>query len=138
MKIAISTTDAGLGKKACPSLKEGIFPVFGRCPAFTIVTVEGKKIKNAKIIPNPGAMAGGGAGIAAAQAVIDAGAEAVVTGNCGPNALRVLLQGGIKVYSVSGNVETAVKELLGGELQAIKSPNASSHSGRGRFRGGKL
>lgn len=137
MKIAVSSSESGL--------KDIVYPVFGRCPAFSIVTVEGKIIKNTDIIPNPGIREGGGAGIVAAQAVANAGADAVITGNCGPNALSVLFQAGIKVYSFSGSAENAVKNLLEGKLSAVTKPGASHFGmgfgggfGRGRgFRGGR-
>ena len=128
MKIAVSTSEGGL--------KDNICPVFGRCPSFTIVDAEGKEAKKAGVVPNPGSSAGGGAGIAAAQAVIDNGSKAVITGSCGPNALAVLQQAGVKVYSASGSVEDAVKALLEGKLSEISSPSAPPHFGMGFGRGG--
>lgn len=133
MKIAVSTSGGGL--------KDVISPIFGRCPTFTLVTVEGKDIKGAEVIPNPGNRAGGGAGIAAAQAVIDSGAEAAITGNCGPNALAVLGQAGVKIYVSTGIVEDAVKALLAGKLAAVNAPTVPGHfgpgpGGFGRGRGG--
>jgi len=127
MKIAISTSEGGL--------KDNIYPVFGRCPTFTIATVEGDSIKKTEVMPNPGGQAGGGAGVAAAQAVINAGAEGIITGNCGPNALVVLQQANVKVYSFTGTVEDAVKELLAGKLPAISTPTAPGHFGMGFGRG---
>jgi predicted Fe-Mo cluster-binding NifX family protein len=41
---------------------------------------------------------GGGAGIQAAQTVANRGVEAVITGQIGPNAVRVLNSAGIAVY----------------------------------------
>ena len=127
MKIAVSTSEGGL--------KDNICPVFGRCPNFTVITTKGEGIEKTEIMPNPGGQAGGGAGVAAAQAVIDAGAEAVITGNCGPNALNVLLQAGVKVYSSTGTVEDAVKELLAGKLSTVSAPTAPGHFGMGFGRG---
>lgn len=128
MIVAVSTTDGGLEDSVCP--------VFGRCPTFTIVDTDG--MGSAKTIPNPGAQAGGGAGIAAAQAVIDAGAEAVITGNCGPNASGALSRSGIRVYSASGSLKAAVDDLLAGKLSSSGSPSVPGHFGMGRgFRGGR-
>ncbi len=133
MKIAVSTSGGGL--------KDVMSPVFGRCPTFTIVTIEGKEIKKADVIPNPGNRAGGGAGVAAAQTVIDSGAEAAITGNCGPNAIAVLNRAGVKVYLASGTVEEVVKALLEGKLSALTAPSVPGHfgpgpGGFGRGRGG--
>jgi len=133
MKVAISTSAGGL--------EDNIFPVFGRCPTFTLVgSLE--KLEGVQILQNPGATAGGGAGIAAAQAVVGAGAEAVITGSCGPNALAVLLASGIKVYSASGNVKAALVQLNAGKLSPINSPTALPHAGMpfggpGMGRGGR-
>jgi predicted Fe-Mo cluster-binding NifX family protein len=123
MKVAISTSKGGL--------EDSVSPAFGRCLTFTLFE-SGKKPPKVRILPNPGAGSGGGAGIAAAQAVVDAGAGAVVTGDCGPNALAVLLASGIKVYSASGNVEKALKDLAGGKLVSIERPTARPHAGLGR------
>jgi predicted Fe-Mo cluster-binding NifX family protein len=126
MKVAISTSQGGI--------EDIIFPVFGRCPTFTIVgSLE--KMEGVQILQNPGAMAGGGAGIAAAQAVVGSGAEAVITGSCGPNALAVLLASGINVYSASGNVKEALIALKAGKLSPINSPTSLPHAGM-RFGGG--
>jgi predicted Fe-Mo cluster-binding NifX family protein len=136
MRILVSTTKGGL--------EDNVSPIFGRCPTFTIVQVEDKKIGKADVIPNPGAQAGGGAGIAAAQAVIDAGADVVITSNCGPNAIGVLSQSGIKVYASTGSVKSAVESLIVGMLSSLESPSVPGHFGMGRgqgmgrgFRGGR-
>ncbi|MFH1393833.1 MAG: NifB/NifX family molybdenum-iron cluster-binding protein [Candidatus Micrarchaeota archaeon] len=127
MKIAVSTSEGGL--------KDIVCPVFGRCPTFTIITTNEKSIEKTETLPNPGGQAGGGAGVAAAQAVINTGADAVITGNCGPNALAVLLQAAVKVYSATGTVEDAVKELLAGKLSEVSAPTAPGHLGMGFGRG---
>jgi predicted Fe-Mo cluster-binding NifX family protein len=58
-----------------------------------------------------------GAGVATAQAVIDAGAECVVTGRVGPNASRVLEQAGVRVIDgASGSVEEVADRAGRGEL----------------------
>jgi predicted Fe-Mo cluster-binding NifX family protein len=125
MKIAVSTFKGGLGDSICPT--------FGRCSTFTIVEVDDKekKILKTNLIPNPGGMAGGGAGIAAAQEIIKSGAKSLITGNCGPNAVAVLMQAGISVYSSAGKVEDAVTKLLEGKLSSVKAPTLTGHFGMG-------
>ncbi len=122
MKIAVSTGKGGLD--------DMVFPIFGRCPTFTIVDAD-KTIKGSTVIPNPAASAGGGAGIMAAQAALDQGINAAITGNCGPNAYRVLAQAGIAVYLGSGKVEDAVKALLEGKLQPLNAPAGPAKFGMG-------
>ncbi len=128
MKIIVSSSNGGLEDSVCQ--------IFGRCPVFTLVETSKKKITGAKIITNNGCRAGGGAGIAAAQSVIDAGAEAVITGSCGPNAIRVLNQAGIKVYASTGTVKEAVESLLAGKLSPAVS--VTGHFGMGRGLGGGI
>ncbi|MEM3556023.1 MAG: NifB/NifX family molybdenum-iron cluster-binding protein [Candidatus Micrarchaeia archaeon] len=125
MKVLISTSKGGLDDLVCP--------VFGRCPTFTLVEVDEKekRIVKTEVMPNPGAMAGGGAGIAAAQAAINSGAKKVITGSCGPNAMAVLMQAGVNVYSCEGKVEDAVKKLLDGKLPGFTAPNVPGHFGMG-------
>jgi len=93
-------------------------------------------------IANPAAMAGGGAGIQAAQLVAEQGAQVVLTGNMGPNAYRALSAAGVTVYAgVAGTVRSAVEHYRSGSLQAATAPTGPAHAGmgwgmgRGRGRG---
>lgn len=58
-------------------------PVFGRCPTYLFVDSDTMQFE---AVPNPAMSQGGGAGIQAAQFVVERGAQAVLTGNLGPNA----------------------------------------------------
>ena len=75
MKIAISAT--GL------TLEDEVDPRFGRCQHFIVADTETKEFE---ALDNSSATAAGGAGISAAQMIAGKGVEAVLTGNCGPNA----------------------------------------------------
>ena len=122
MKIAVSATGPGLDAQ--------IDPRFGRCQYFVIVDPDTMEFES---ITNTGASSGGGAGIAAAQQIAGKGVEAILTGNCGPNAYQVLSPAGIKVITgVSGVVRDAVQEYKSGNLQATSQPNVSGHFGMGR------
>ena len=70
-------------------------PRFGRCPMFVFVETETLAFE---AVPNPAASASGGAGIQAAQFVVEQGAAAVLTGNVGPNAAQVLQAADVPVY----------------------------------------
>jgi len=125
LKIAISTT----GK----TLDDMIDPRFGRCQYFIYVDTETLQFE---AVENNGSLAGGGAGIATAQGVAAKGAEAVLTGNCGPNAHQVLTAAGIKVITgVSGKVQDAIKDYKAGKYQASPQPNVSDHFGMGHGKG---
>ncbi len=110
MRIAVSTNNGGL--------EDTVSPVFARAPTFTIADVENGKIKDVRVIQNPAAMAGG-AGIQAAQTLINEGVQAVIAGNFGPNASGILTQAGIAMISSPGTkVEDAVKSAEKGETPA--------------------
>jgi predicted Fe-Mo cluster-binding NifX family protein len=81
-------------------------------------------------IENENIAAAGGAGINSAKVVIDAGAVAVLTGNCGPNAERTLTAAGVKLYTgAKGTVAEAIELFKSGKLTAASCPNVESHSG---------
>ncbi|MBW2981541.1 hypothetical protein KY343_01545 [Candidatus Woesearchaeota archaeon] len=118
MKIAVSSN----GK----TLEDDIDMRFGRCRYFIIVDLENPKKFEA--VENEGAIQGHGAGIRAGQQIGELGAEAVITGNLGPNATNILNQLGIKTYHASGKVKDAIDALKNNKLEII-SEIAPSHSG---------
>ena len=121
MKIAITAT----GK----TMDSPVDQRFGRAAYFVVVDTE---TIDFAVIDNENVAAAGGAGISSAKAVIDAGAEAVLTGNCGPNAQRTLSVAGIKLYTgVTGTVAEAVELFKGGRLTEAEGPNVQSHFGTG-------
>jgi len=86
-------------------------------------------------IENSSAMASGGAGISAAQTIVGKGTQAVLTGNCGPNAFEVLAAAGIEVVTgVAGTVQDAVRDYKAGKYQTSSQPNAATNSGAGQGR----
>jgi len=121
MKIAISATG--------PTLDAEVNPRFGRCQYFIIVDPETMQFE---AIENSSAMAAGGAGISAGQMIADKGVQAVLTGNCGPNAYQVLSAAGIQVITgVSGKVKDAVQSYKSGRFQTSSQPNVAAHFGMG-------
>jgi predicted Fe-Mo cluster-binding NifX family protein len=126
MKVAISATG--------PSLDAEVDPRFGRCQYIIVAdtdTMEFNATENSNI------MAGGGAGISTAQTVASLGAQAVLTGNCGPNAYQTLSAAGIQVITgVSGSVKDAIEGFKAGKFKAISGPSTSAHSGMGGGMGG--
>jgi predicted Fe-Mo cluster-binding NifX family protein len=121
MKIAITATAA--------NLDADIDPRFGRCQYFVIADPDTMEFES---LENAGATAGGGAGIATAQTLAGKSIEAVLTGNCGPNAYEVLAAAGIKVVTgVSGKVRDAIQSYKSGNLKASSQPNVAGHFGMG-------
>jgi predicted Fe-Mo cluster-binding NifX family protein len=126
MKIAVTASS--------PNLESNIDPRFGRCQYFICVDPDTLQFE---AIENPGAMAGGGAGIATAQAIAGKKVEAVLTGNCGPNAHQVLTAAGIRVITgVSGEVQEAIQDYQAGKYTASSQPNVIEHFGMGQSMSG--
>jgi len=86
-------------------LDDSISPIFGRCQTFTIVEVNGKEIRDAKILPNQYASGVSGVGIQAGQFIVQQGIRAVIAGNFGPNVSAVLSQAGVEMIVAQGNVD---------------------------------
>jgi predicted Fe-Mo cluster-binding NifX family protein len=124
MKIAISA--------AGPTLEAGVDPRFGRCRHFIIADPETLEFE---AIDNAGAAAGGGAGVASAQMIAGQGVEAVMTGNCGPNAYQVLSASGIKVVTgASGTVRDVIEDYKLGKFSAAQQASVPDHFGMGQGR----
>jgi predicted Fe-Mo cluster-binding NifX family protein len=121
MKIAITSMGESLDSK--------VDPRFGGAAFFLVGDTE---TMDFSAIRNENVSAGGGAGTSSAKTVIDSGAEAVVTGNCGPNAERTLSAAGVKLYvGVTGTVAEAIDLFRNGKLEEAEGPNVQSHSGTG-------
>lgn len=55
-----------------------------------------------------------GAGITAAEGIVRSGAEVLLTGQCGPKAMDVLVRGGVKIIEgQEGTAAEAVRRFLG-------------------------
>lgn len=121
MKIAVSAAGKDL---SCQ-----IDPRFGRCQYFIIVDPETMEFE---AVDNEGGMASGGAGVQAAQLVAQKGANALITGNLGPNAASALSASGIKIHFVpGGTVKEAIDALKAGKLREATGPTVPSHFGMG-------
>jgi len=125
MKIAVSSTG--------PSLDAEAESRFGRCPYFIITDTETNEFE---AMDNASAMEAGGAGISAAQTIVNKGAQAVLTGHCGPNAHQVLSAAGIQIITgVSGKVKDAIDAFRSGKFKASQQPNVHDHYGMSATQG---
>ena len=121
MKIAI--TSAG------NNLDSQVDQRFGRAAYFIIVDSETMEFS---AVDNQNVAAAGGAGISSAKTVIDSGAEAVLTGNCGPNAQSTLSSADVKLYTgVKGTISEAIELFKSGKLTETTGPNVQAHFGTG-------
>lgn len=125
MKIAISSSGKDLDSQ--------IDPRFGRCQYFIFVDPETMEFE---VSENEGLMAMGGAGVQAAQLVVQKGVKALITGNLGPNAASALSGSGIKIYLVSsGTVKEAIEAYKTGSLREVSGATVPPHFGMGGGRG---
>jgi predicted Fe-Mo cluster-binding NifX family protein len=122
MKIVVSAS----GK----TLDAPVDPRFGRCAYFVFVDSDSFEFE---AFSNESAMASGGAGIQAAQFVVNKGAGAIVTGQLGPNASMTLQASGIPVFlGAAGTVTQAVEMYRNGQLQRADGPSVAGHFGLGQ------
>ncbi|MFA7159007.1 MAG: NifB/NifX family molybdenum-iron cluster-binding protein [Kiritimatiellia bacterium] len=108
------------------SVSDDLDPRFGRARYFILVDTETGKATAHDNAQNLNAAQG--AGIQAAQGVARLGAEAVISGNVGPNAFKTLQAAGIKVYlAPQSSVEEAVRKFKAGELKEVSDANVQGH-----------
>lgn len=118
MKIAVTSQGADMASE--------VDPRFGRAKFFIVVDTESTGFvahDNARNLN-----AAQGAGIQAAQNVVELGVKALVTGNVGPKAFGALQAGGIKMYvGATGSVEHAVEQFKAGQLECVAEANVEGH-----------
>ena len=118
MKIAVSC----LGR----TLEEPLDKRFGRAAYFLVIDSDTLKYS---VIDNSAQSSSGGAGIAAAQLVLDHGVEAIVTGQIGPNAMDVFKATNISLYQgVPGTAYENVVAFNQNKLTPISS-SGPAHAG---------
>ncbi len=119
MKIAVSSKGTDLGSD--------LDPRFGRCKYMIFVETDSLEFES---VSNENAAASGGAGIATGQMVVNEGVKAVLTGNVGPKAHKVLSQSGIEIFTgASGKVKDAIEAYNDGQLRAALGPTVEEHAG---------
>ncbi len=124
-KIAIASTGE--------ALESQVDSRFGRCFCFLVVDSETEEFT---VLPNSADSMQRGAGISAAQLVVDQKVEGVIAGNFGPKAVSVLSQSGVTIYPVSGKtVKEALQSFKEGGLKAAPPSQVPFGSGGG-FGGG--
>lgn len=126
MKIMVSSAGGAMNSR--------VSPVFGRAEYYILVDTEDGSIQS---LENPASDQSSGAGIKAAQFVLEKNPEALIASNIGPNAFEVLTAGALECYeAIEGTVQEAVDAFGRNELRALGSANAPSHSGTAPPAGG--
>ena len=118
MKIAISAS----GK----TLEDNVDLRFGRASGFIIYDLNTNFYEFVDNVQN--LEAAQGAGIQAAQTVVNQNVEALITGHCGPKAFRVLNAAEIKIYTdAQGSIKEAVEKFKNNELEEADSADVEGH-----------
>ena len=107
-----------------------VCPSFGRAPYFLVYETDSEE---STFIDNSAIGSQGGAGINAAQCIVDNNASAVLTPRCGENAAAVISAAGIKIYrSDAGSAMDNIRAFLVGRLSPLEEIHAGFHHHGGR------
>ena len=117
MKIAISANG---------ETNESILDArFGRCEYFQIHDTEKKEVQ---ILENLGKCASGGAGIVAANKLIDEDVDVIITGNLGPNAFKLIDVAHVKSYKCEDiSITSVLEKYNNNELEEISFSGPAHH-----------
>ena len=115
MRIAIPVDDKSMESSVCIS--------FGRTPYFLIYDTD---TKASVFLDNSAAASQGGAGIKAAQAVVDSQVGALITPRCGENAAEVFNAAKIKIYKM---MNSSIKDNIAAFEEDTLSLLDEIHSG---------
>lgn len=122
MKIATPIEDKTLETNVCQS--------FGRTLFFLIYDTE---TKESVFLDNSAAASQGGAGIKAAQMIVDNKAGALLTPRCGENAAEVTKAADIKIYKTMGaSVMDNINAFIDGKLSLLEEIHAGFHHHGGK------
>jgi len=118
MKLVFTTAGSDLDARLDPS--------FGRAPKFMLLDLDSQHFE---LIDNQQNIeAAQGAGIQAAQTIVKAGAQALITGHCGPKAFRVLSTAGVKVFNTDApTITEALARYRAGALTEAQTANVEGH-----------
>ena len=121
MKICVTATAGNLNAQ--------VDPRFGRCQYFVFVDSDTMAFE---AMANEAIAAPGGAGIQAAQTVVNKGVDVLVSGSIGPNAFQVLSAAGVKIATGAyGTVQEAVEMYKAGRLSEAGISTVAAHAGVG-------
>ncbi|MBE6991116.1 MAG: dinitrogenase iron-molybdenum cofactor biosynthesis protein [Ruminococcaceae bacterium] len=99
--------------------KKSVCVAFGRTPLFLVCNTE---TGEQSFLPNPGAEAQGGAGMKAAQCVVDAEADVLITKRCGENAAEVMKAAEIQIFkSAYEFADDNISAFKAGKLEELTS-----------------
>jgi len=117
MKIAIPVDDK--------SIKASIYLSFGRTHYFLMFNTDTKK----SVFPdNSAAASQGGAGIKAAQTIVDNKVSALLIPRCGENSAEVLKAANIKLYkTMNDSIQDNIEAFSNGKLSLLEEIHSGFH-----------
>ena len=122
MKIAMPVTNKSMDAEIVGS--------FGRTPYFLIYDTDAK---TSAFFDNTAALSQGGAGIKAAQSVVDSGAGAVLVPQCGENAASILKAADLKMYkTTNASIMDNILAFEEGSLSLLEDVHAGYHNHGGK------
>lgn len=105
--------------------KQEVCVSFARAPYFMYYDTE---TKETIVKDNPAAEAAGGAGLKAAQALVDEKCDVLLTVRCGENAAEVLQAAKIQIYKTTGSdAKDNIKAYEEGNLEELTHFHAGFH-----------
>jgi len=118
MIIALPVDENKLESTVCIS--------FGRTPYFLIYDTE---TDEHTFIENSAANSQGGAGIKAAQSIVDQNVGALVTPRCGENAAEVFKEAGVRLYKSQGDsIAENIEAFKRSKLSVLVEVHAGLHN----------
>ena len=118
MKIAITSTGTDLDARVDPRFGRASYIIVADADSLNFEVIDNETNKNAFK----------GAGIQAASAIADKGAQVLLTGFCGPNAFKTLDAAGVKVVNdAQGSVRDAIDSFKAGKLEFADAANTDGH-----------
>ncbi|KJR49020.1 Glycine-rich cell wall structural protein precursor [Desulfosporosinus sp. I2] len=122
MKIAIPVDGKSMETSVCQS--------FGRTPYYLIYDTESKE---SIFLDNSAVASQGGAGIKAAQTIVDNKVSALLTPRCGENAAEVIKAANIKLYKTfNDSIKDNIDALNEGKLSLLEDIHAGFHGHGGK------
>lgn len=117
MKIVIPVDYKDMEANVCVS--------FGRAPYFLVYDTE---TKESTFIDNSAAASTGGAGVKAAQIIVDNKADVLLTPRCGENAANILKAGDIKIFKTADSLaKENINAFIKGKLALLDEIHAGFH-----------
>ena len=107
------------------NIKETICKSFGRAPYYLIYNIKNHEYE---FIDNPAIRSIGGAGVKAAQSIVDSGAKVLLVLRCGINAAEVIRGSGLEIYKAKevSAIEN-VNMYINGQLNILEEIHSGFH-----------